>query len=62
MSLEQFNVMMEADSVSTIKRLVESSYGISVLSARACMGAVEEGASRAAHFRFEHGAADTYML
>ena len=40
MSLEQFNVMMEADSVSTIKRLVESSYGISFLSARACMGAV----------------------
>ena len=46
MSLEQFNVMMEADSVSTIKRLVESSYGISVLSARACMGAVEEGRFR----------------
>lgn len=46
MSLEQFNVMMEADSVSTIKRLVESNYGISVLSARACMGAVEEGRFR----------------
>lgn len=46
MSLEQFNVMMEADSVSTIKRLVESSYGISVLSARACMGVVEEGRFR----------------
>lgn len=46
MSLEQFNVMMEADSTSTIKRLVESNYGISVLSGRACAAAVSEGRFR----------------
>lgn len=46
MSLEQFNVMLEADSISTIKRLVESNYGVSVLSERACAAAVQEGRFR----------------
>lgn len=42
MNLDEFNVMMEADSISTIKKLIEGNYGISVLSERACAAAIAE--------------------
>ena len=43
MSLDMFNVMMEVDSVDTIKELVASDYGVSVLSNNACAADVERG-------------------
>lgn len=36
MELSDFNIMMQADSSSTIKRLVEQNYGVSVLSKKVC--------------------------
>lgn len=41
-SIDEFRIMMEVDSVSTIKRLVSCGYGISVLSGRACEKDVEK--------------------
>lgn len=40
MSLDDFNVMLEADNTATIKRLVENNYGVSVLSNKACADAI----------------------
>lgn len=46
LSLADFNVMMEADSVETIKKLVRDNYGISVLSGKACSEDVRAGLFR----------------
>lgn len=42
-SLDDFIIMMEANSTATIKRLVENNYGVSVLSNKACANAVSAG-------------------
>ena len=43
MRIDDFKVMMEIDNVSTIRKLVSSGYGVSILSGRACEKAVEKG-------------------
>lgn len=42
-NIDDFQVMMEIDNVSTIKKLVAGGYGISILSSRACEKEVERG-------------------
>lgn len=46
MELSDFNIMMQADSSSTIKKLVENNYGVSVLSNKVCAKEAEEGRFR----------------
>lgn len=46
MSLDAFNVMMEVESVDTIKNLVAEDYGVSVLSNNACAKDVARGTFR----------------
>ena len=43
LSMEQFHVMMEVDSIATIQKLVASRYGLSVLSSKACRKAAAAG-------------------
>lgn len=43
LSLDQFRVMIEVDSIATIKKLVASHYGLSVLSDKACRKEVASG-------------------
>lgn len=43
LSLDQFRVMIEVDSIATIKKLVASHYGLSVLSSKACRKEVASG-------------------
>lgn len=49
-SIKDFNVMMEAESVATIKKLVESNCGVSVLSHKACKTDAEKGKFRVLPF------------
>lgn len=42
----RFDIMMEADSAATIKKLVENNYGISILSHKACLKDEAEGRFR----------------
>lgn len=44
--LESFHIMMEVDSVATIKRLVAEDYGVSILSNNACARDVSRGRFR----------------
>lgn len=46
LSLKDFNIMMEVESVAAIKKFVENSYGISVLSNKACRNEVAKGKFR----------------
>lgn len=46
MSIKDFNVIMEVESVAAIKRFVENNYGVSVLSNKACKTDVEKGKFR----------------
>lgn len=43
MQIGQFNVMMELDSISTIKKLVGDNYGVSVLPNKVCARDAEAG-------------------
>lgn len=43
LSLDDFNVTMEIDSIATIKELVRSGFGVSVLAKSACMNEVRKG-------------------
>ena len=46
LSIKDFNVMMEVESVAAIKKFVESNYGVSVLSNKACKAEAEKGKFR----------------
>lgn len=46
MQISQFNVMMELDSISTIKKLVGDNYGVSVLPNKVCARDAEAGRFR----------------
>ena len=46
MQIGQFNVMMELDSISTIKKLVGDNYGVSVLPNKVCARDAEAGRFR----------------
>ena len=43
LSLNEFNVSMEIDSIATIKELIRHGFGVSVLAKSACMNEVKKG-------------------
>ncbi len=47
LSISDFNIMMEVESVAAIKKFVKNNYGVSVLSNKACRNEVAKGKFRA---------------